>query len=342
MTSSPRITIPNGDIARLTIAIERAIPMLPAETREKLRALLNPAALGSLVAIIVIWGGSHFIGVGEAADVFLLGVGVVTFGREAIDIGKRFAAFARFALTARTDSDIDQAAKYFASALTAVGVDSLIIILTHRVASGARVATQGIAASARVADVTGELRLVIDDSDGVLDRLVGGAREPSEKEELLAWLERLQRQVQNFNGRPRLRVTKAEERWIRASDTFDEPGATGQVRDRVSGRNLTARDDGAYLAESSDRAGSAVLSPWNRMNMVEEQIVPSGSVVLDGTAAPQASGGAWARGGESLAGGGRQIFHAGQITPEWRILGAVRRTGAGYATRPNGTRLRDH
>lgn len=340
--SVPRLFVSGNQIERLTTAIERSIPLLPTEVRGKFVALLTPSTLGALATVLAIWGASHFVGIGEAVDVVLLGVGVVAFGKEAIDIGRRFAAFARLATTASTDADVDRAAEQFAAAISAVGVDSLIVIVTHRVVSGARVATQGIAAGARVATAAERLQLVVDDTGGALPRLVRGARNPVDQEELLAWLQHLEKQVPNFKGRPRLRVTIAEERWIRASDTFDEAGAKGDVREVATGRKLVARDDGAYLADSPDRGRSAVLSPWNRMNIVEDQIVPEGSIVLDGPAASQAASGAWSKAGEHLPGGGRQIFHAGQIGSDGKLLSAVRTTSGEFATRPDGTALPDH
>jgi hypothetical protein len=340
--SASRLTISGGEIERLTAAIERSIPLLPAEVRGKFVALLTPSTFAALVAVLAIWGASHFIGIGEAVDVLLLGVGIVAFSREAIDIGRRFAAFARLATTASTEADIDRAAQQFASAISAVGVDSLIVIVTHRVVSGARVATEGIAASARVTSAAERLQLLVDDEGKVLQRLVQGARNPADKEELLAWLQRLEKQIPNFKGRPKLRVTAADERWSRASDTFDEAGVKGDVRERATGRKLMARDDGAYLAVSADRKSSAVLSSWNRMNVVEEQVVPKGSIVLDGPAAAQAApAAAWSKAGEHLSGGGRQIFHGGQMGSDGKLSTAVRTTSGGYAVRPDGTALPD-
>ena len=50
---------------KLTEAIRRAILMLPSEAQEQLEALLTPQALAIAVGTLVVWAGSHFVGVGE-------------------------------------------------------------------------------------------------------------------------------------------------------------------------------------------------------------------------------------------------------------------------------------
>jgi hypothetical protein len=121
-----------SDIERLRLAVEQALPKLPREVRDKVGAMLSPSALATLGAIAAVWGGSHWIGVGEVVDVILLGWGVWTLGSEALDVAKDLYEFVTTATHAQTDKDIDRAADRFARAVAVIGVDGLAAILAHR------------------------------------------------------------------------------------------------------------------------------------------------------------------------------------------------------------------
>lgn len=118
-------------------------------------------------------------------------------------------------------------------------------------------------------------------------------------------LKLIEGELKNFNGKPVLRVTDKDEIWIRCSDTFD-----GKAQDPGTGRFLTSDEQGAYLAVESSRENLAILSEWNRMSIVEQQRVPKGSILLEGTAAPQ-SGQVWKEFQQRLKGGGKQALHVG-------------------------------
>ena len=49
-------------------AIRRALPLVPGEARTLLRSMLTPESLSIAVGTLVIWAGSHFVGVGEFVD----------------------------------------------------------------------------------------------------------------------------------------------------------------------------------------------------------------------------------------------------------------------------------
>ncbi|HEY1314955.1 MAG TPA: hypothetical protein VGE92_13825 [Steroidobacteraceae bacterium] len=181
------------------------------------------------------------------------------------------------------------------------------------------------------------LQTLLQDPDGILTRLAS-ARSPDASSQLLLFLQTLEKQIRNFLGRPALRVTGSTERWLRGSDSIAEKGQTEHVRDPQTGRRLTAYDQGAYLARTSARSASAVLPGWNKMDTIEEQAVPARSIVLQGIAAPQNPGGAWAHGGTPLPGGGEQIFHAGQLSLDGRLLPPAEREILS-STRPDGSRI---
>lgn len=112
--------------------MERAIPKLPRELREKVESMLTPQALATLAAIAAIWGGSHLVGIGEVVDVVLIGWGAWTFGSEIGRVARDLCHFATVAATARNDEDIDRAADLFAAAIATIGVDGLTVILAHK------------------------------------------------------------------------------------------------------------------------------------------------------------------------------------------------------------------
>ncbi|MDF7681166.1 hypothetical protein PT300_11465 [Enterobacteriaceae bacterium ESL0689] len=63
-----------------------------------------------MAGVIVIWAGSHFLGIGELADVILLVVGWVAVGGIAVEAGKKLYDFAVKTNNVQTESDLDIAA----------------------------------------------------------------------------------------------------------------------------------------------------------------------------------------------------------------------------------------
>jgi hypothetical protein len=181
------------------------------------------------------------------------------------------------------------------------------------------------------------LQTRLQDGDEILTRLAG-AGFPDQSLQLASFVQALEKQIANFRGRPALRLTQSTETWIRGSDTVAEQGQEAPIRDPQTGRQLTAYDQGAYLAKTSGRSGSAVLPGWNKMDTIEEQALPARSIVLQGVAAAQSPGGAWAHGGTPLPGGSEQIFHAGQLSPDGRLLPPAERAILS-ASRPDGSRI---
>lgn len=61
-------------------AMQRAIPKLPSDAGAALRAMLTAENLAIMAGVIVVWAGSHVVGVGAIVDVLLLGAGVILLG----------------------------------------------------------------------------------------------------------------------------------------------------------------------------------------------------------------------------------------------------------------------
>jgi hypothetical protein len=278
-------------------------------------------------------------------DVLLLAAGAFLVGWQIVQVADDIKSFATVAAGATTEADLERAADHLARAVTVIGVALFAALIAKGAQrAGLKSKLHGVVTAPRkLVELAARLNGKLDDAGGVVAKLINAEKDPRKQAELLKALERLEQQLPNYAGRPRLRVTQTEERWLRVSDMFDEAGQTGKLTEIGSRRTLSASDQGRYLGKSDTREANAVLSSWNRMNIVEEQIVPKGSIVLEGPTSPKTSAaGAWAREGEHLSGGGMQIFHFGQLAPDGRLLApALREAATGFVRDPTGKKLPD-
>jgi hypothetical protein len=114
---------------RLAVAIRKASALLPGEAGRRLAALISPTALAITATVVGLWAASHFVGVGEVADVVLLVAGWVAIGGAAIDGGRKLIDFAVTTHQARTDADLDRAARALADAVTVLSIDVVLSLL---------------------------------------------------------------------------------------------------------------------------------------------------------------------------------------------------------------------
>ncbi len=113
-------------------AIRRSLPLLPAEVRGQLEALLTPQALAVMTGVLVVWAGSHFVGIGEVADGLIIIVGVAALGAVAIEGARELVAFATTAIGADSEADLDKAARHFARAVSVLGVQAVLAVLLRK------------------------------------------------------------------------------------------------------------------------------------------------------------------------------------------------------------------
>jgi hypothetical protein len=114
---------------KVEAAIRRALPLMPASAAQVIESMLTPQALATMAGVLVLWAGSHFVGVGEIADAVLLVVGVVALGWAAVDAAGELVAFAKISLGAQTEADLDKAAGHFARAVSLIGVEAVLALL---------------------------------------------------------------------------------------------------------------------------------------------------------------------------------------------------------------------
>ena len=134
--------------AKLLAAARRAIPLLPAEARAQFAALFSPAAIEATVAVFAAWGAAHAFGVGEGIDVLLLGVGWVYLGSSVFTAGRDLWDFVRTASAARTEAELDAAARYLADAVVMIGVATFVAMIMR---GGSRLGARAAAAAAESA-----------------------------------------------------------------------------------------------------------------------------------------------------------------------------------------------
>ncbi|MGC2658191.1 MAG: hypothetical protein WA324_09580 [Bryobacteraceae bacterium] len=126
------IVVNMGDFQKLGLAVERSLPKLPPDVRQKVSAMLTPKAIATLAVIATVGVGSQWIGIGEVVDVVLIGYGVWTLGPEVKDVRRDLHQFFSIAIHAQTDGDLDRAADHFARVIAVIGVDGLAAILMHK------------------------------------------------------------------------------------------------------------------------------------------------------------------------------------------------------------------
>lgn len=120
---------------RIGEAMRRSLHLIPSESRAEVEALLTPQSLAIIGGMTTAWGVSHFFGVGEVADVIVVGLGAICLGKAAVEVARDMNAFVNLALDAKTSADLDRSSEHFAMAVATVGVNVIVALLLHK-ASG--------------------------------------------------------------------------------------------------------------------------------------------------------------------------------------------------------------
>lgn len=118
-----------SDAERLGEAMRRALPRLGPEARRQIEGILTPEALAVVAAILVVWIGSHFIGIGFVADAVLLVTGIVAIGAAVFEGLDHLYHFARLSLGAKGTAQLDRAANHFAQAVAILGAEAVLAVL---------------------------------------------------------------------------------------------------------------------------------------------------------------------------------------------------------------------
>jgi len=119
---------------RFTIVLRRTLPLLPAEIQDEFAQMISPTAIMVVAGTLAVWAGSHYFGVGFIADAVMLVAGFAFLGLQVFTAASDLLAAVKLTATARTSSELDQAARHLANFIAVVGV----AIFSAMVMKGAR------------------------------------------------------------------------------------------------------------------------------------------------------------------------------------------------------------
>ncbi len=146
---SPRpVGVSNCSIAQWSLsdklleAGRRAGPKLPAEASAQFMSLFSPENIKETGIVLGFWAGLHFVGVGELADLAMVGIAAYAVGKGAIAGGREFVAYITIASNAQTDADLDRAAGHLARAVLLMGVTAFLAWLLKKGAKPAVVSEE--------------------------------------------------------------------------------------------------------------------------------------------------------------------------------------------------------
>lgn len=120
--------------ARFAVSIVRSIPNLPDAAWAEFQRLLTVETLWSLCLVLAGWLIATVVGglVGLAVNGLLIVYGMVELWEQVKGVAGSLKAWALSAYEARSDAEMEIAAKHFADALSAGGITVLEVVITHR------------------------------------------------------------------------------------------------------------------------------------------------------------------------------------------------------------------
>ncbi len=122
-------TVPLGTHERIAEAMRRSLPMLPVEAKHQVQGLLSSESVAIIAGTLLLWAGSHLFGIGEIVDIILLTVGFAVLGLSVFSGAQELYNFTNAAVGARTDADLQRAARHFAAAVNILGISLISALL---------------------------------------------------------------------------------------------------------------------------------------------------------------------------------------------------------------------
>jgi len=121
--------------ARFAVSIVRSIPSLPDAAWTEFQRLLTVETLWSLCLVLAGWLIATVVGglVGLAVNGLLIIYGLVELWAQVKGVAGSLKAWTMSAYEARSDAELEVAAKHFADSLSAGGITVLEVVVTHRV-----------------------------------------------------------------------------------------------------------------------------------------------------------------------------------------------------------------
>ncbi|WP_218830736.1 hypothetical protein [Bordetella genomosp. 4] len=116
---------------RFGYVLNQSLEYMPAALQTELAGQLSGTNLAIIVGGLVIWAGSHAVGVGFVADAALIAIGFAFAGWSIFSGIKNLARFFNLTIDASSQNDLNEAAKQFAQGVMAMGVGAVIAMLTR-------------------------------------------------------------------------------------------------------------------------------------------------------------------------------------------------------------------
>ena len=116
---------------RFKSVLHRTLPKLPADIQEEFAAMLSPAAIAMVVGVLVVWAGSHYVGVGFVVDLIMLVGGVIFLGWQIWSAAADFIAFLELTYEARCEEDLERAAVHLSNFIAVVGIAAFLAMITR-------------------------------------------------------------------------------------------------------------------------------------------------------------------------------------------------------------------
>jgi len=130
---------------RFSYVLNKSLEDMPRALQSELRDQLSGTNLAIIVGGLVIWAGSHAVGVGFVADAALIAIGFAFAGWSIFSGIKSLALFFNLTINASGPEDLNAAAKQFAAGVSAIGVGAVIAMLTRGAGRLAPRSAQGAA-----------------------------------------------------------------------------------------------------------------------------------------------------------------------------------------------------
>ncbi len=113
-------------------AITRSFKYMPGHVAAQVKAFLTPANLGVMAATMAGWLVAHLFGIGFVLDLILAGLAVAVLGVTGMEGVLKLLEFNHKAHRARSEAELEDAAKLFAEAVLILGTTAVSALFLRR------------------------------------------------------------------------------------------------------------------------------------------------------------------------------------------------------------------
>lgn len=121
-----------GTMKNIKLTLKKVPDHLSTELKEKYKEFIKPENIEILAGAMALYGASHLTGAGEVADVVLTGAGIVSLGSDTKKVASNFYSAYNSINEAKTDKDLDNAAKQIAKGLTTIATNVPLGVGTYK------------------------------------------------------------------------------------------------------------------------------------------------------------------------------------------------------------------